>query len=108
MATVVNLCVLSSQLAPLIEAVHARAVVVSNDSNSTPEEKAALTDLEERIELLYDAIAAEGVAKAAREAYNRRVQYAQYDDNAAVEAVIEPVESKQEPRSTATVAKRPA
>lgn len=106
----VNLCLKPYHLAPLIEAVHARAVVIFNDTTSTPAERAVIADLEKRIELLFDAITAENTAKAAREAYNRHVQRRRYvnhhNDKAIVEAVTEPVESEQEPRSTATIAKR--
>ena len=110
----VNLCLKPFHLAPLIEAIHARSIVLSNDTNSTPADRAVIADLERRAVLLHDAIEAENAAKAAREAYNRHVQRARYcnrhPDKAAVEPATEPVEAVTEPtsNSTATVTKRPA
>lgn len=110
----VNLCLKPHHLKPLIEAIHARYIVLSNDTNSTSEEKAVIADLERRAVLLHDAIKAEDAAKDAREAYNRHVQRARYcnrhPDKAAVEPVTEPMEAVTEPtsNSTATVTKRPA
>lgn len=110
----VNLCLKVYHLEPLIEAIHARSIVVTNDTNSTPAERAVIADLERRAVLLHDAIKAEAAAKDAREAYNRHVQRARYcnrhPDKAAVEPVTEPVEAVTEPtsNSTATLSKRPA
>lgn len=106
----VNLCLKPFHLAPLIEAIHARSIVLSNDTNSTPAEKAVIADLERRAVLLHDAIEAENTAKAAREAYNRHVQRARYcnhhSDKTTEETVKEAVEDAQEQTSTATPTKR--
>lgn len=107
----VNLCLKPFHLAPLIEAIHARSIVLSNDTNSTPEERAVIADLERRAVLLHDAIKAEDAAKEAREAYNRHVQRARYcnrhPDKSTKETVSEAVESAQEQTSTAIPTKRP-
>ena len=110
----VNLCLKVYHLEPLIEAIHARSIVVSNDTNSTPAERAVIADLERRAVLLHDAIKAEAAAKEAREAYNKHVQRARYCNRhpgkAAAEPTTEPVEGVTEPmtNSTATLTKRPA
>lgn len=106
----VNLCLKVYHLAPLIEAIHARSIVLANDTNSTPAERAVIADLERRAVLLHDAIEAENAAKAAREAYNRHVQRARYCNRHSVktteETVSEAVEDAQEQTSTATPTKR--
>jgi len=107
----VNLCLKPFHLAPLIEAIHARSIVLSNDTNSTPEERAVIADLERRAVLLHDAIKAEDAAKEAREAYNRHVQRARYcnrhPDKSTEETASEAVEGAQEQTSTAIPTKRP-
>lgn len=107
----VNLCLKPFHLAPLIEAIHARSIVLSNDTNSTPADRAVIADLERRAVLLHDAIKAEDAAKEAREAYNRHVQRARYcnrhPDKSTEEPVSETVEGAQEQTSTAIPTKRP-
>lgn len=107
----VNLCLKVYHLEPLIEAIHARSIVVTNDTNSTPAERAVIADLERRAVLLHDAIKAEDAAKEAREAYNRHVQRARYcnrhPDKSTEATVSEAVEGAQEQTSTAIPTKRP-
>ena len=57
-------------LAQLREAVRARAMIVSADTDSTVTDKAVCADLEERVNLLARAVATEQAAKEARRAYN--------------------------------------
>ena len=106
----VNLVLKPYHLNALLDAVKARRLVLENDTTASPTDKAVISDLERRADLLHVAITSEATAKAARRAYNDHVKRARYMNRQqkqnAQEAPQEPPQATQETAS-ATIAAKP-
>lgn len=65
----ISLILRADHLPELIEAVHARALIVETDLSASKEQKATAADLERRVELLHDAVTKQDEAEAAWATY---------------------------------------
>lgn len=70
----ISLILRVDHLPELLEAVHARALIVETDLSASPEQKATASDLERRVELLHDAVTKERDAEAAWTTYRAECQ----------------------------------